>query len=99
MPDRIKALNNVGTPASYLAGSRLTESAVCGQSAYIHQQILLQIEEPILVEPSAQPLRHPPAYPQGIPLEELTEIPRDNETVHFHIVPVRAEGEGRHVGR
>ena len=93
MPNGIKALDHIRAPVPSSVCSLLAESAVRRQRAEIQQQILFPVEDRILAEPSEQSLRHLAAYSQRIPLEELTEILRDNEAVFTNVMAVWANGE------
>jgi len=61
-----------------------------GSAQRYSSKILFQVENRVLAESSVQSPRHPPAYSDRIPLEELTEILRDNEPVFAHVTAVSA---------
>jgi hypothetical protein len=93
VPNGIKALDYIHAAVRSSVCSLLAKPTVRRQRAEIQQQILFQVEDRILAEPSVQSLRQPAAYSQRIPLEELTKILRDNEAIFTHVMAVWANGE------
>ena len=89
----IEALDYIRAPFWPSVGSLLTKAAARRQRAEMQQEILFEVKDRILAEPSVQLPRHPAAHPQRIPLEELTKILRDNEAVFPHVVAICAYGE------
>jgi hypothetical protein len=93
VPNRIKALDYVFTPHRPSIRSPLTKSTLGRKCAEIDQQLLLQIEDRIPPDLSANSSRYPASHPQWVTLEELSKILGDGEAVHTHVVAVLADNK------
>jgi hypothetical protein len=89
----IEALDYIRAPFWPSVGSLLTKAAARRQRAEMQQEILFEVKHRILAEPPVESPCHPAAYPQRIPLEELTKILRDNEAIFAHVMAVWVNGE------